>query len=381
MDKTAQQGFLDFYSKNKIAPVRQNIQDYKQHTNLRENLLKLLGIVPSFIEGKSVIEFGPGTGQNSLYFSLLKPKSLEMVEGNPKSISSLKSIMAQNRIDEFTLHETRFQDFKSSRKFDVVWAENCIPHQTDPVKMLELISNHVKDNGILVFTCLSGISYLSEILRKAVYLNSPAVNIKSIEDKLNYLRPFLVPHLKNLPSMTRYHDDWIIDNVIHPFTGSRLFSFYDAVRAIGKNFEVYKMTPDFSTNWNWYKSLYKDDNSLNQLHTSNYFSNNINLIDKSQEPISQSISNGQKLESLGNEVWHAMQRLELQHAGALDQFITKVIDIQTYIADYFPETSQAISEAIDTVLTGDLSKTSNKFSMWWGRGNIHVSFIKKLELQ
>ena len=52
--------FIDFYDKHKISPVSQDISDLQAHFNRREALYRHLGVVPSFLRGKTVLEFGPG---------------------------------------------------------------------------------------------------------------------------------------------------------------------------------------------------------------------------------------------------------------------------------------------------------------------------------
>ena len=49
---------------------------------------------------------------------------------------------------------------------DLVWAEECLQHQSDPLFLLERKSNYVSEKGMFIVTTSNGISYLSEIFRR-----------------------------------------------------------------------------------------------------------------------------------------------------------------------------------------------------------------------
>ena len=51
--------FIDFYNREKILPVRQNIEN-PSFFPAREFLYSNLGVPLSFLRGLDVLEFGPG---------------------------------------------------------------------------------------------------------------------------------------------------------------------------------------------------------------------------------------------------------------------------------------------------------------------------------
>ena len=72
--------FVTFYTENNVSPVKQDISNLESHYNRRSHLLSSLGLTPILLEGKNILEFGPGSGHNSIYLASLKPKSFELVE-------------------------------------------------------------------------------------------------------------------------------------------------------------------------------------------------------------------------------------------------------------------------------------------------------------
>ena len=78
--------FVDFYTKHDISPVQQDISSLEKHFQRRESLYKILGIIPVFLKGKKIIEFGPGSGHNAIYTATLNPGQYVLVDGNKRGI-------------------------------------------------------------------------------------------------------------------------------------------------------------------------------------------------------------------------------------------------------------------------------------------------------
>ena len=139
--------FVEFYSKNDISPVSQDIVDLNKHFQRRESLFRSLGLLPAFIAGKSVLEFGPGSGHNALYMASLKPGRYELVDGNPKGVQETRERLAAYSDSQVEVHQSLFEEFQTDAQFDLVWAEGCLPHQSEPLPMLAHISLFVARGG------------------------------------------------------------------------------------------------------------------------------------------------------------------------------------------------------------------------------------------
>jgi len=211
-----------FINKTKYPQFTKESQILKKHFYRRRSLYFSLGIPPAWIKDKTVIEFGPGSVQNSIYTAFLKPKKYILVEGNP--VGSCETKKALNPLNQNTLlfKNKLFLNYKDKKVYDLVLAEACIPYQKNPCKILSHISKFTKKDGLFVCTAVSGVSCLSEILRRVIY--NFAINNSNYNKKITVLRPFLYPHLKNCISMSRFFDDWIAEDIIHPLQHRKLLS-------------------------------------------------------------------------------------------------------------------------------------------------------------
>jgi ubiquinone/menaquinone biosynthesis C-methylase UbiE len=88
---------LAFYKAHGISPVRQDISDWERHRQRRSALYRQLGILPSYLRGRSVLEVGPGSGHNALHTAGLEPSRFVLVEGNPTGIGHIRALVAEHR--------------------------------------------------------------------------------------------------------------------------------------------------------------------------------------------------------------------------------------------------------------------------------------------
>lgn len=369
--------FVDYYSKNNISPVNQDISNLRKHFNRRANLLKALGFPPTFIKDKAIIEFGPGSGDNSIYNASLNPQTYVLVDGNKTGLDKTKNKLSKFKNINIETHLCLFEDFKSDKLFDLVWAEGCIPHQKYPCKVANLLSKFVKPEGGYIVTCASGTSYLSEIVRKVVYLKSVHKKRLSIEEKLRYIRPFMSSHLQTLQNMSRFVDDWILDNIIHPFADAELFSIPMAIHALNDGFDIYYTSPIFLEDWRWYKDIYESTTGMNELSIDAYFKNNINFLDKRLSGVQHSREFGEKLEKSCMVAWKTMQEIELGNIKAFYKFKETLLTISNLIKNISPVTSDSILLSLEYCEDINFNNYDAIFANWWGRGQQYASFLKR----
>ena len=106
---------LDFYIKEGISPIHQDISNLSKHFQIRSNLYRLLGLIPSFLKGKDIIEVAPGSGHNSIYTATLLPRTYDLVEPNPVALRDISEIFG-NLSMEYTkpnIIPKRLENFKS----------------------------------------------------------------------------------------------------------------------------------------------------------------------------------------------------------------------------------------------------------------------------
>ena len=95
--------FVEFYEKHKVSPVKQNISKLKNHFCRRRFLLYKLKITKKIIQNSSILEFGPGSGYNSLYLAYLKPRKYVLVDGNSTALNEVKVLFNKHRFKMPTL--------------------------------------------------------------------------------------------------------------------------------------------------------------------------------------------------------------------------------------------------------------------------------------
>ena len=113
---------LEYYVREGISPVHQNISNLKKHFQTRESLYRLLGLLPNFFAKKNVLEVGPGSGHNSIYISSLFPKTYQLVEPNPIGVKDIKKIFKKLKVKHTKpiIFTKGLEDFKKKKNMTLL---------------------------------------------------------------------------------------------------------------------------------------------------------------------------------------------------------------------------------------------------------------------
>jgi SAM-dependent methyltransferase len=366
----------EFYATHNISPVSQDITDLNLHFQRRESLFRSLGLPPSFIADRSILEFGPGSGHNALFTASLSPRLYELVDGNPRGIADTCELLKAYKEKNIHVYLKNFEEFDSPTKFDLVWAEGCLPHQKYPLQLLKKMAAFVEINGILCISTNNGISYLSETLRR-LFRDRFFDTTVDIHEQTRQLLPYLTPHLNNLKHMSRSHVDWILDSIVQPLGDRELMSIPDVVETLKLEFDVYGSSPRFLSDWRWYKEIVGERRQFNNMALSNYYQSNLNLLDYRHQHSVHKIEFGEKLEDLGNSSWRIMCRIEKGESTAWKELFALMNELIKHIARLAPDTADSIYEAVEFLEGNNPNKTLKKFPKWWGRGQQYLSLIRK----
>lgn len=367
--------FVDFYATYNISPVSQDISDLEKHFQRRESLFRALGILPAFVANRTLLEFGPGSGHNALYTASLSPRRYVLVDGNPKGVEETRARLRQFPEEMIEVKLALFDEFKSENKFELVWAEGCLPLQHQPLSVLKYISSFVDRGGLLCVSTSNGISYLSEMVRR-LFRDRFFDATGDIFNQVKQIVPCLTPHLNSLQGRSRPIEDWILDNIVQPLQDRQLMSIPNVIETLGDQFDVYSTSPRFLSDWRWYKDITGSTREFNRLALSDYYKNNLNLLDYRFQFASHSVEFGMELEDLGCKAWNIMCRIEHGDDGAWEEFYVLAEDLTRHIEPLAPATSMAIQEAIELLRGCNPYKILSHFPSWWGRGQQYVSLIK-----
>ena len=374
--------FTKFYSEHGADLVSREYEDATNLFRSRETLFLSLGIPPSFVEGRHILEFGPGTGHYSFFNLSLAPKTYEFVEGVKEVATELqRRLEGVNNCDvDWQIHEQYFEEFNTNDKYDLVIAESCIPHQESPELLFKHMTRFVKPGGVFMMTTASGASYLSETLRRLIRdrLIDPS---EKIERQLEVMVPIFSDHLRHLDGVSRSAYDWTLDNVIQPLGRVKLFSIPDAVDALSEEYSVLGTSPKMIEDWKWHRTLLDPAAHSRSNSKRSYFANIGNIIDCKSTGVRVAPEVGELLELRCDQLWGAMGELETDpHIGW-----STVIEHLEGIHEIFSSSGFATKDALSEVLELFCSDSPDwrrleHFPRWWGVGQQHIAFYRRKHL-
>ena len=373
--------FVDFYRENRVSPVTQDISDRVRHFERRAALYRHLGVPPRLVRGASVIEFGPGSGFNSIFTSALSPRRYVLVDGNPTGLSACQALLAEQGAAE-TEHvfvESLIEDYATDERFDLVLCEGVIPMQLDPRGFLRRVAALTAPGGVLVITCMDSVSQFAELMRRIIgaLLVEPEAPTAA---KLATLRPLFDQHLNTLAGRSRLTDDWILDVIIQPWIGAML-SVGDAIEALDDGFDVHGASPHFLTDWRWYKDIHGDDPGHNRAGIDSYHRNLHNLLDyrSTHPPVDE--DHNRAVLGVCDELLALEQRFQgARDRDALAAIHGKLTELVPMIAGHSADTAGAITDlaaAFDGQLASGRLGELGRFAALFGRGQQYLSFIRR----
>ncbi|PHQ81684.1 MAG: hypothetical protein COB66_01605 [Coxiella sp. (in: Bacteria)] len=378
--QNSQSAYLDFYQDNGISPVRQDLQDIDLHYKRRKYLYHYLGIPERYMVDRNIIEFGPGTGHNALYIMSLNPKNYTFVDGNTVSLDTCKKNIELYFPDQTKSQYvySRIEDFVTPEKYDLVLCEGVITHQPKPELFARHIANYAETGGVTVLTTIDYVSVLAEVLRRAmcVFLVDGAA---SIDDKVLKLTQVFKGHLDTLPGMSRLHEDFILDNMIHPWK-NRIFSIADAIDALHDQHDVLGASPKIFSDWRWYKTIGISDISINEQAVNSYSKAAINFIDYRVDDIVIDENAFHEIQRYCEAVyWEVVESTQSWSMGNYMKIRQACLHIRKLLGDSTPLTVKSLDEAIGFFQnpTMEFNLNTDYFKSWFGRGQQYLSFVRR----
>ena len=377
-----QPSHLEFYGHHKISPVRQDISDLQRHMQRRHALYFHLGIAPSSISGRTVLEVGPGSGFNSLHTASLNPSRYVLVEGNETGIEHIESLFAGFRdwTENIEIAVSTIENYTSDDQFDFVFCEGLLSGIENPAEILSLLSELTKPGGILTITCVDHLADISEIIRRmfaqmAVDRNDP------LDVMVTKILPMIEPHLRTLKGMSRLVDDWIIDNLIHPGSVIPVVNLPQVIDQLASQFEFYSSSPRFISDWRWYKSIVDDGHEFNRTAVQQYWTNVHSLLDHRRQFAPRDADLNIELYEHCTKLRSLCREYERSRSpGAVAQFRTVLAHIIEDVETFSSELAADLNEAHDILADEphDLNAISacRRFGALFGRGQQYFSFIK-----
>ena len=388
---------INYYSENGIIPVHQNMPDtdFQQFKFQRMALYSNLGIQMSLLRGRSILEFGPGTGDNARILSEFHPEILDLVDGNPSSRDSVLNYIREGKLPD---HATSFY-FSDARNFsltmrektdvvfengyDLVVCEGVINGNSNPANFLESIQSFVRPGGMLVLTTVSAWGVLDQALRR-LYKPAVATKFSSYGDQVKCCSDIFRGHLRHLPT-TKPIEDWVQDAILHPINENYIFSIPEVLEILGDRFTAISSSPRFFSDFRWHKSL-----NLKTDNTNLYFLDEFNrirpmLIDDRYQTIREvekftNMIDVDEVDRIVKEIWNlSCQIWESNSYKRISEIEILLNQMKEITRNTLPELCNAINEfisALPEIVIGNFESDLPTFEKWWGRALVYLSLQK-----
>lgn len=271
--------YTTFYASHGISPVKQDLSDRRKHFFRREMLYRQLGLPSQALRGSDVLEIGPGGGHNALVTASFQPRRYVLLEPNPTGFEQCTQLLQGGRNRALEVLPLSLEQYRSADTFDIVLCEGILPGLDDLYQFLPLLDARVRPGGNLVITCYDAVSMLFETLRRLVALQID-VPEDSLDARVQRLSVAFTSHLKTLSGMSRSVEDWVLDNLLAPpvFQAQNYFSMLDALAYFGRQYFYGQSSPQFLSNYAWYKELPMEPEKFNRPLTEDFQSKWHNLL-------------------------------------------------------------------------------------------------------
>jgi 2-polyprenyl-3-methyl-5-hydroxy-6-metoxy-1,4-benzoquinol methylase len=380
--------YISFYDEQQEVPVNQIDSGSIAHKLRRQRLFSSLGIPRLAFYGKRVLEVGPGVGDNAKLLLANNLKSLVLFDGSKTAIEILNKKFATEIAEQKVfIKQLDINSEEIEERFDIVICEGMVPGQYDSHLTVNKLKTLVDVNGILIISTQSYISVLSETLRRII---GKSIINKCAEDRekaIELCTNFFAPSFDSLKNKSRLDRDWVIDVLIHDwdkFRGAHVYEISDAVKDMGKNFEILGSLPDFAKNLHWYKQDVEVQSIKTKKVLENYEIDRLLLFDyRTDQSSIQSLSFKERI-SISNRLNFLCMSIYNLHISNEPFTKSKVIILEKYLdelivlSEYFSvktvSSLQDYRSHISYLLeTSDLNVLKD-FHNWWGRGQQYISF-------
>lgn len=379
---------LDYYIKHNISPVRYDLSSVDAHFERRASLYRSLGLLPLAFRHAEVLEVAVGSGQNSFYVASLQPRSLTLLEPNPRGIADIQALYGNQKIPHTapTLIEKKLEDFQPDRQWDVVLCENWLGASAHERGLLRKLGGFVAKDGMLVVTAVSPIGFAPNMIRRALAakLSKPGL---SFEARTQLLVSAFSSHLATIDAMTRSAEDWVHDNMMNPAYFDLCLTVPMIVEELGAAFEIAGSNPVFAQDWRWFKSLYGDARQFNAHFLREYCAVCHNFFDYRQILPSSGGDTNQAVENAAHNLINLVREFENTRdsstavkgeAGLLDgllKFVTAAAGILP--APALAAINEAITLLSQPVVSAEQVAGMKGFAGLFGRETLYVSLNKK----
>ncbi len=197
-----------FYSKSK-----EGINFKKNRAFLKNLFFNYLKIPLGYLENKSMLEFGSGTGEFSINYLLWKMKP-DLIELNPISIEKCKKYFKKfSKTKNFKIINKSIFTFKSKKKYDFVSSIGVI-HHTNYEQAFDVKAKFLKKNGFMMLGIGNAAGMFQRNLQRYIIYFLSDNSEQNSYNLVKYLFPYFLRRAQKYGRRTL--DSIIYDNFINP---------------------------------------------------------------------------------------------------------------------------------------------------------------------
>ena len=207
----------EYYQRHRFNPVYAGLtlpEELAAYERRRREMFEFNLRMPAFaFDGRSVLEFGPASGENSLVFALWGAR-LQLVEPVETFLHTLNSYFTDHKLNhaiDAIANET-FERFQIDRQFDFVIAEGFIFHVGSPEFWIPKLVSFASDDAYIIISHCETAGFIVEMIQA----KSLQILAHRYRDSSSSLALELFQHKWGTVAHSRQFDAWVADNLMNP---------------------------------------------------------------------------------------------------------------------------------------------------------------------
>lgn len=264
-DSNIDMTMVDYYRSNYFNPVTISVEDevvWNSHFIKRHNLyMRHLGIPLSFLKGRSVVEFGPNSGENALVLAIYGA-NLTLVEPNEQVLPRLKELFERfsvmDRVKDLRVES--MTDFQSETLYHLAIAEGFLFTLPNRDQLVVKMASLLMPGGLGVISFNDRYGGLMEFTKKLVLWHACRLSNEDIHSNgsLKLAKTFFNDEFMKLNASRTFYA-WWKDTMVSPFVASQfLWSFKEILPLLeNANCAFHSSSPKWQTGnlFTWYKNV------------------------------------------------------------------------------------------------------------------------------
>lgn len=246
--KTVTQKVNKVYSKNNPSLYLKNLSQVDKFVKNRINLLMALKLPKRIFNNSSLIDYGSGTGLNTLVYSFLGAYCT-LVEYDKKSYQFSKDLFKKFSKNKYQIHRKDIFSFKTNKKYDFVISNGVAHHTKNPILNLKICLKSLKKNGFF----LLGIGETNGFFQRNLQRHILYLLSNNQEEIIKYAKILFKEHLNKSKKFSgRTINEIIADTYLNPKINTlnikqiikffkknnlELYSFYGTIKSLSNLLE------------------------------------------------------------------------------------------------------------------------------------------------